>query len=77
MNETTNTKLGRPTKGKGRRIELSVYVSNSTIDTVEAYVAERQQTERNYSRSDFFNEAAEKHLQALGLVEPEDTGAEA
>ena len=67
-------KVGRPTKGKARRIELSVYVPSGTVDTIEEYVADRQQAERGYSRSDFFNEAIEKHLRDLGITEPEETG---
>jgi hypothetical protein len=66
---TDTKKLGRPPKGKDRRIELSVYVAGSTVAILEEYLAERQATERGYSRSDFFNEALEKHMADLGLLE--------
>jgi hypothetical protein len=47
---------------------VAVYVTGSTLDTIDEYVAERQATQRTYSRSDFFNEALEKHMKDLGIT---------
>jgi hypothetical protein len=60
--------FGRPLKGKDRRVSIAVYVTGSTVDTIDEYVMERQQTQRTYSRSDFFNEALEKHMKDLGII---------
>lgn len=63
-----NKPLGRPMKGKDRRMQIGVYVAGSVIDLIDEYVAERQVTQRSYSRSDFFNEAIEKHMKDLGMI---------
>ena len=60
---------GRPLKGKDRRVSVAVYVTGSTLDTVDDYVRARQQQERAYSRSDFVNEALERHMKDLGITE--------
>jgi len=61
--------LGRPLKGKERRFQVGVYLSAYITDRIDAYVAERQISERGYSRSDFINEAVEKHMTDIGLTE--------
>ncbi len=68
MDEKKKTALGRPMKGQDRRLQVAVYVTGSTLDTIDEYVTERQIERRAYSRSDFFNEALEKHMKDLGLV---------
>lgn len=68
----SNNKMGRPKKGKDRRIDVKVYITGSVLETIDDYVAERQQERRGYSRSDFFNAAVEKYMQDLGLAERED-----
>jgi hypothetical protein len=69
--------LGRPVKGKDRRQQIGVYIPGSVIDTIDDYVADRQaDTRRSYSRSDFINEAIEKHMKALGLLEGGNDDAE-
>ena len=67
-----NRPFGRPLKGKDRRVSVAVYVTGSTLDAIEEYVAERQQTERTYSRSDFVNEALEKYMRGLGILGGDD-----
>ncbi|MDR1687455.1 MAG: hypothetical protein LBS21_02440 [Clostridiales bacterium] len=70
-----NKPLGRPIKGKDRRMQIAIYVSVSALDTIDAYVEERHREKRSYSRSEFFNEAIEKHMKDLGLLDGEDGGA--
>ena len=67
--ETTNRPpLGRPLKGKDRRLQIGVYVAGSTLDIVDNYINKQQETvKRQYSRSDFVNEALELYLGELGL----------
>ena len=67
--------LGRPMKGKDRRVQIGVYVSGSVIDAIDAYVEERDIAERrSYSRSDFINDAIELYMKKLGLLEGGDDG---
>ena len=68
--------MGRPLKGKDRRMQIGVYVAGSVIDAMDSYVADRQQKKRGYSRSDFINEAIEMYMGDLGLLEEEEAGAE-
>jgi hypothetical protein len=66
--------LGRPRKGKDRRQQIGVYVTGSVIEVIEGYVANRQATQRAYSRSDFFNEALELYMKEIGLIQPKEEG---
>ena len=68
--------LGRPMKGKDRRIQVGVYIPGSVLDTIENYVEQRQATERGYSRSDFINEAITKHMTDLGMIGGDDDAKE-
>ncbi len=63
---------GRPLKGKSRRVPITVHSSIGMLDTIDAYVEERDKAEKGaYSRSDFFNEAALAYLRQLGR-DPEE-----
>ena len=65
--------LGRPMKGKDRRLQIGVYVAGSVVDIMDAYVEGRKATGQwSYSRSDFINEAIDKHMKDLGLIEGDD-----
>lgn len=67
---------GRPMKGKDRRVPITVHISVKELDIVEAYVEQRDKEKTGqYSRSDFFNEAVQAHLVALGLEKEEDKEA--
>ena len=68
--------MGRPLKGKDRRMQIGVYVAGSVIDAMDNYVANRQEKKRGYSRSDFINEAIEMYMGELGLLEGEEADAE-
>ena len=68
--------LGRPMKGRSRRVPITVHASVETLDIIDTYVEEQsQQQERQYSRSDFWNEAATTYMKQLGIA-PEDDGKE-
>ena len=72
-NKDERPALGRPLKGKDRRVQIGVYVAGSVIDMMDGYVAKRQAVEvRSYSRSDFINEAIEQYMTSLGLIEGKD-----
>jgi len=66
------TTLGRPMKGRDRRIPTTVQISNSVLEILDDYVEERRAAgERGYSRSEFINEAMEKLMKERGLI-PKD-----
>lgn len=63
---------GRPLKGRSRRVPITVHASVGTLDIIDEYVEERKkQQERQYSRSDFWNEAAALYMEQLGIA-PKD-----
>ena len=63
---------GRPLKGRSRRVPITVHASVETLDIIDDYVeAQNQQSESQYSRSDFWNEAAAMYMKQLGIA-PED-----
>ena len=63
---------GRPLKGRSRRVPITIHASVETLDIIDTYVEEQsQQQERQYSRSDFWNEAATMYMKHLGIA-PED-----
>lgn len=63
---------GRPLKGRSRRVPITVHASVETLDIIDDYVEEQsQQRENQYSRSDFWNEAATMYMKRLGIA-PED-----
>ena len=60
--------LGRPRKGKDRRLQIGVYLPGSLVDIIDDYAENRQaELGKQYSRSDFINEAIEKCLKDLGI----------
>ena len=64
---------GRPLKGRSRRVPITVHASVGTLDIIDEYVEERKkQQERQYSRSDFWNEAATMYMKHLGIAPEED-----
>lgn len=58
--------MGRPKKLKEKRRLYSIYVDEPTLEEIDAYVLQRKQTDKAYSRSDFFNEAAKAYLKKTG-----------
>ncbi len=61
--------LGRPMKGKTRRIPYTIHIAEGTIAAIDAYAEERSREEgKAYSRSDFLNTAAESLLRSLGKL---------
>lgn len=63
---------GRPLKGRSRRVPITIHASVETLDIIDTYVEEQsQQQERQYSRSDFWNEAATMYMKQLGIA-PDD-----
>jgi len=59
---------GRPMKGKSRRVPITIHASVETLDIIDSYVEGRIKTqEGQYSRSDFWNAAANLYLQHLGI----------
>lgn len=63
-------------KGRSRRVPITVHASVETLDIIDAYVEEQsQQQEAQYSRSDFWNEAATMYMKQLGIA-PEDEDGE-
>ncbi|MEG1562186.1 MAG: hypothetical protein RR365_00835 [Bacteroides sp.] len=63
------TTLGRPMKGKTRRIPYTIHLEEETVAAIDAYAEERSQEEgKAYSRSDFLNTAAESLLRSLGKL---------
>ena len=59
---------GRPLKGKTRRVPITVHTAIGILDIIDQYVEERNQEEKAYSRSDFYNEAARLYLEHLGRL---------
>ena len=55
--------MGRPKKLKDKRRLYSIYVDEATMTAVDEFVHQRKQEDKAYSRSDFFNEAAEAYLE--------------
>lgn len=68
MSADNKPALGRPIKGKDRRVSIALYITSSLIEPIDEYVRNRQNAgERSYSRSEFINEAIEKHMRDVGL----------
>ncbi len=64
---------GRPLKGRTRRVPITVHASVGTLDIIDDYVEKRKaEQERQYSRSDFWNEAATMYMKHLGIAPEED-----
>ena len=63
---------GRPLKGKERRFPITIHTTQQMLDHIDAYVDDRASKGEAYSRSDFFNEAAETQLQHLGRWSDQD-----
>ena len=58
------TTYGRPFKGATRRFPIVIQAQSGLIDQIDALVAEKSDI-KAYSRSEFFNEAAEHYLAHL------------
>lgn len=58
---------GRKLKGTSRRVPITVHTPLDRLDMIDEYVDERRQQEgKAYSRSDFYEEAAQFYLKHLG-----------
>ncbi len=65
--------LGRPLKGKTRRVPITIHAPTGKLDIIDEYVEKRNnQQEASYSRSDFYNEAAILYLDHLGILPEEE-----
>lgn len=64
---------GRPMKGASRRVPTTVHIPTGTLDIIDNYIDDREKDVETgrMSRSDFINEAVNRYLVELGLVEPE------
>lgn len=64
---------GRPMKGASRRVPTTVHIPTGTLDIIDNYIDDREKNVETgrMSRSDFINEAVNRYLVELGLVEPE------
>lgn len=64
---------GRPMKGASRRVPTTVHLPTGTLDIIDNYIEDREKNvdSGRMSRSDFINEAVNRYLVELGLVEPE------
>ena len=60
---------GRPMKGASRRVPTTVHLPTGTLDIIDN--REKNVESGRMSRSDFINEAVNRYLVELGLVEPE------
>lgn len=60
--------LGRPLKGRTRRVPLTVHAPLDTLEIIDEYVKDQGGA---YSRSDFYEEAAKRYLQQLGVMDDE------
>jgi hypothetical protein len=69
--------MGRPMKGKNRRIQTTIYAESRLLDIIESIVAEKQNGgESGYSRSEFYHEAAVMYLKHLGKMPEEEENEE-
>ena len=64
---------GRPMKGASRRVPTTVHLPTGTLDIIDNYIDDHEKNVESgrMSRSDFVNEAVNRYLVELGLVEPE------
>ena len=58
-------KMGRPQKLQDMRISTHLHITGRNIEAMTEYVNERKKECRDYSRSDFANEAFERYLAEL------------
>ena len=61
-------KMGRPRKLTDRRVSVMVYFSGDTLEVLDDYIYKRKAENKDYSRSDFVNEAVSKYLNELGVI---------
>ena len=54
-------RMGRPKKKFNRR-HVTIFLDEAILAVVDDYVAEVKKKNREYTRSDFINEAAQKYL---------------
>lgn len=63
---------GRKLKGTTRRVPITVHAPLDRLEQIDAYVEERTAADgKAYSRSDFYEEAAQYYLKHLGKI-PEE-----
>jgi len=60
------SKMGRPTVLTEKRKPTSLYIDESLLKKIDAYVYAEKQTRGKYSRADFINEAAADFLKRKG-----------
>lgn len=64
---------GRRMKGTSRRVPITVHAPLNRLDQIDSYVEERNETEgKAFSRSDFYEEAAEFYLKHLGKLQTDE-----
>lgn len=65
--------FGRPLKNKTRRVPITVHLATGMLDIIDKYVEKKgKEQEAQYSRSDFYNEAAKRYLIDLGEYPEEE-----
>lgn len=57
--------MGRPKKLKDDRTRYTMYLDGGIRQAIDEYVFRVKQSNPDYSRSDFLNEAAEFYLEAM------------
>ena len=60
-----NQPMGRQRKLKEKRIRIGSYFDESTVEAMDEYVFKQKKERREYSRSDFVNEAVVNELKRL------------
>lgn len=62
-------KLGRPLKGKKKRIQITIYADMDVLNALDELVYQQQMAgDRSASRSEEYNKAMKKHLRDLGIL---------
>ena len=64
---------GRPMKGASLSVPTTEHIPTGTLAIIDNYIDDREKNVETgrMSRSDFINEAVNRYLVELGLVEPE------
>lgn len=52
----------RPIKGSARRKKITIYAQEDTLAEIDEYVKEHKKEQPQYSRSDFYDDAAKQCL---------------
>lgn len=68
----TEKNMGRPLKGRTRRFQQTIYAPGHILEIIDEIVAERKAAgEKDFSLSEFYNEAVTEKLHAMGKLSAE------